>query len=231
MHTISEPAILYFGTPVVLIGTTNEDGSYNLAPMSSVFWLGWRCVIGLAASSQTTKNILRTGECLLNLASVNEVSAVNKLAKTTGSNPVPEGKKQKGYLHEANKFERAGLTPQPADIVNAPLVNECSVQLEAVVAAVHSLAEEDEAMKGRIVTIELRIVRVHIEESILMHGYKNKIDPNKWRPLIMSFQKFYGLGSELHYSVLSEIPEELYKTADIEKARKLQSLQEEIMLQ
>jgi len=231
MHTISEPAILYFGTPVVLIGTKNEDGSYNLAPMSSVFWLGWRCVIGLAASSQTTKNILRTGECVLNLASVNEVSAVNKLAKTTGSNPVPVGKKQKGYLHEVNKFERAGLTPQPADIVNAPLVNECSVQLEAVVAAVHSLAEEDEAMKGRIVTIELRIVRVHIEESILMHGYKNKIDPNKWRPLIMSFQKFYGLGSELHYSVLSEIPEELYKTADTEKARKLQSVQEEIMLQ
>ena len=72
MHKISEPAILYFGTPVVLIGTTNEDGSYNLAPMSSVFWLGWRCVIGLAASSQTTKNILRTGECVLNLAAFQE---------------------------------------------------------------------------------------------------------------------------------------------------------------
>ena len=24
-----EPAILYFGTPVVLIGTCNEDGSHN----------------------------------------------------------------------------------------------------------------------------------------------------------------------------------------------------------
>jgi flavin reductase (DIM6/NTAB) family NADH-FMN oxidoreductase RutF len=231
MHTISEPAILYFGTPVVLTGTINDDGSYNLAPMSSVFWLGWRCIIGLAASSQTTKNILRTGECVLNLASVNEVSAVNKLAKTTGSNPVPAGKKQKGYLHEANKFQRAGLTSQPADIVTAPLVKECAVQLEAVVAAVHSLAEEDEAMKGRIVTIELRIVRVHIEESILLRGHRNKIDPNKWRPLIMSFQKFYGLGNELHYSVLAEIPEELYKTADIDKAKKLQSLQEKIMLQ
>jgi ABC-type sugar transport system permease subunit len=47
----------------------------------------------------------------------------------------------------------------------------------------------------------------------------------------MSFQKFYGLGNELHYSVLAEIPEELYKTADIDKAKKLQSLQEKIMLQ
>jgi flavin reductase (DIM6/NTAB) family NADH-FMN oxidoreductase RutF len=43
MHIASEPSILYFGTPVVLISTVNEDGSHNLAPMSSVFWLGWRC--------------------------------------------------------------------------------------------------------------------------------------------------------------------------------------------
>src|ERR1700722_15646325 len=41
MHVSSEPGILYFGTPVVLISTTNKDGSYNLAPMSSAFWLGW----------------------------------------------------------------------------------------------------------------------------------------------------------------------------------------------
>jgi flavin reductase (DIM6/NTAB) family NADH-FMN oxidoreductase RutF len=37
-----EPAILYFGTPVDLIGTTNDDNSRNLAPMSSAWWVGWR---------------------------------------------------------------------------------------------------------------------------------------------------------------------------------------------
>jgi hypothetical protein len=37
MHVRSQPGILYFGTPVVLISTINEDGSYNLAPMSSAF--------------------------------------------------------------------------------------------------------------------------------------------------------------------------------------------------
>ena len=31
------PAILYFGTPVVLIGSCNEDSSYNLSPMSSAW--------------------------------------------------------------------------------------------------------------------------------------------------------------------------------------------------
>jgi flavin reductase (DIM6/NTAB) family NADH-FMN oxidoreductase RutF len=36
-HVIGQPNILYLGTPVVLISTMNEDGSVNLAPMSSVF--------------------------------------------------------------------------------------------------------------------------------------------------------------------------------------------------
>ena len=35
----------------------------------------------------------------------------------------------------------------------------------------------------------------------------------------MSFQKFYGFGKEINYSKLSNIPEALYKTADIEKIR------------
>jgi flavin reductase (DIM6/NTAB) family NADH-FMN oxidoreductase RutF len=66
-HARIEPGILYFGTPVVLISTLNEDGSPNLAPMSSAFWLGWRAMLGLGGRSKTTQNMLRTGECVLNL--------------------------------------------------------------------------------------------------------------------------------------------------------------------
>lgn len=58
MHKTIEPSILYFGTPVVLMGTLNENGTYNLAPMSSAFWLGWRCVLGLSVSSKTTQNMI-----------------------------------------------------------------------------------------------------------------------------------------------------------------------------
>src|ERR1700748_3974466 len=108
------PAILYFGTPVVLISTVNEDGSYNVAPMSSAFWLGWRCILGLSAVSQTPINMLRTGECVLNLASVDNVEAVNRLARTTGTDPVPEVKVRRGYRYVQEKFELAGPTPARA---------------------------------------------------------------------------------------------------------------------
>ena len=218
MHKIVQPAILYFGTPVVLISTTNDDGTYNLAPISSVFWLGWRCVIGISAFSKTTENIIRTGDCVINLPSADQAAIVNRLARTTGSYPVPEGKKLKGYRYEPNKFSIAGVTPVKSVRVEAPLVKECAVQLEAKLVTNHRLAEDDIQQNGRIVTMEFKVVGVHVEESLLMDEYINRIDPDKWRPLIMSFQKFYGLGPEMHYSALAEIPEELYKSPDMEKA-------------
>jgi flavin reductase (DIM6/NTAB) family NADH-FMN oxidoreductase RutF len=220
MHVTAEPAILYFGTPVVLIGTVNADGSHNLAPMSSAFWLGWRCVLGLSAASQTTKNLIRTGECVLNLPSENEVEAVNRLARTTGTDPVPEVKRSRGYRYEADKFGIAGLTPIAGETVAAPRVRECPVQLEAVLEAKHGLAETDAKLTGRTLVLEVRVLRVHAAPSILFAGERNRIDPDKWRPLIMSFQKYYGLGeSELHDSTLARIPEALYRSPDVDRAR------------
>src|SRR5215207_11167679 len=91
-HATIDPAILYFGTPVVLVSSTNPDGSPNLAPMSSAWWLGKSCVLGFGARSHTPANILRTGECVLSLPSVAQVPAVDRLARLTGSLPVPEHK-------------------------------------------------------------------------------------------------------------------------------------------
>ncbi len=218
-HIVSEPSILYFGTPVVLISSANEDGTANLAPMSSAFWLGWRSILGLAAASKTTENLIRTGQCVLNLPSVNNVAAVNRLACLTGTNPVPPGKAARGYSFEKNKFETAGLTPVPSLTVAPPRVLECPVQMEAVVAARHDLMEDDEIARGRIVTFEVRVTRVHIQPDILMEGMSDRIDPDKWRPLIMSFQRFYGLGTEVHDSTLSTIPEEAYRMPDIARSR------------
>ncbi len=220
MHITSEPAILYFGTPVVLISTINEDGSANLAPMSSAFWLGWRCILGLAAGSKTPQNMLRTGQCVLYLPSVDNVAAVDRLALTTGSDPVPAAKIARGYRHEKDKFAIAGLTPLPSLTVAPPRALECPVQLEAVVEGVHHLAADDASLRGRTVAIELRIQRVHIEQSILMVGQANRVDPDKWRPLIMSFQKFYGLAEgETHGSTLGSVPEALYRSPDVDRAR------------
>ena len=65
-HIVCEPSILYFGTPVVLISSENEDGSANLAPMSSAFQLGWRSILGLNALSKNMAWALAAENILVN---------------------------------------------------------------------------------------------------------------------------------------------------------------------
>jgi flavin reductase (DIM6/NTAB) family NADH-FMN oxidoreductase RutF len=205
MHTTTDPAILYFGTPVVLISTLNPDGTPNLAPMSSAWWLGHRAMLGLAGSSRTTENLRRTGECVLNLPDAGMVEHVDRIAKTTGSDPVPGSKRARGYRHVADKFLQAGLTAIPSEIVAPPRVAECPVQLEATLVEPH-------AFNTTHFALETAIERVHVDDAILVEGQPDRIDPDAWRPLIMSFQRFYGLGdAQAGPSRLAEVPEAMYR--------------------
>jgi flavin reductase (DIM6/NTAB) family NADH-FMN oxidoreductase RutF len=164
--------------------------------------------------------MIRTGECVLNLPSADLVAAVDRLARTTGSDPIPPGKLYRGYRHEKDKFGLSGLTALPSETVSAPRAAECPVQMEAKVAHVHEMAQDDAVWRGRLVAIEVRITRVHAHPGIMMDGVDSRIDPDKWRPLIMSFQKFFGLADgQPQASRLSQIPEALYKHVDIERSR------------
>ena len=80
--------------------------------------------------------------------------------------------------------------------------------------------DDDDTWRGAIKVFEVRIQRVHVHPSILMDGASNRIDPDKWSPLIMSFQKFYDLAPEqVHSSRLGEIPEANYLSPDVERAK------------
>src|SRR4029078_10370376 len=91
------------------------------------------CMLGLTGSAHTVANLRRTGECVLNLPSADLPRAVNRIATTTGADPVPADKAWLGFEHEGDKWGRAGLTPVPSDVVDPPRAAECPVQLEATV--------------------------------------------------------------------------------------------------
>jgi flavin reductase (DIM6/NTAB) family NADH-FMN oxidoreductase RutF len=193
-HAIISPAILYWGTPVVLLTTTNPDGTTsNISPMSSAWWLGHACMLGLDASSHTTQNLLRTKECVLNLPDEALLPAVNALARTTGSNPVSESKQSRGYEYVGDKWTRAGLSPQASDFVRPARVAECPVQMECQLVQVVNMRPDLPDRTGLILAIEVRVLRCHIAEGLRMEGYANRVDPDKWKPIIMNFQEFYGL--------------------------------------
>lgn len=201
MHRTIEPKILYFGTPVVLISSLNEDGSANLAPMSSAWWLGQSAMLGMSARSQTVANLRRDPHCVLNLPSADLVDAVDRLALLTGRNPVPEYKRRIGYRYQPDKFGAAQLTPMPSTVVAPPRAAECPVQLEAVIERMHPFGPAEDTLMA----MEARILRVHVDETLLVPGHANYIDPERWQPLIMSFCELYGLSGRVHHSRLGEV--------------------------
>lgn len=210
MHKTIEPTILYFGTPVALISTLNEDGTPNLAPMSSAWWLGWTCMLGFGQMGKTSDNLIRTRECVINLPSADQVTHVDRLALTTGSNPVPHKKLSWGYRHEPDKFATAGFTEQPSLTVAPPRVAECPVQMEGIVHHYRPFGKNVSAN-----AFEVHITKLHVSEDLL-DGIR--IDPVRWRPLIMSFCRFFGLGGEVHPSRLAESPfMKMVETAGVSK--------------
>lgn len=199
MHKVIEPKIMYFGTPVVLISTCNEDGSTNLAPMSSAWWLGHHCMLGLGSRSKTFENLKREGECVLNLPSDQMVDAVDKLALTTAKKDIPDYKKEMGFKYVNAKFAEANLTPISSELVAPQRVKECPVQLEAIVENIHSFEE------GYAAAIEVKVIRTYMDETILNSKKRHYVDADKWRPLIMSLCEFYSLGDNVHDSRLAKV--------------------------
>jgi hypothetical protein len=66
--------------------------------------------------------------------------------------------------------------------------------------------------------LEVRITRVHVAPELLVKDRPNHLDPNLWKPVITSFSHYYGLGRELAVSRLARIPEEQYRTPDVDRA-------------
>lgn len=186
-HVTIRPPILYVGTPVMLIGSTNPDGSANLAAASSYWALGQMLVIGLEADGQTASNVLATRELTVNFPSPQLWQHVEAIADTTGCDPVPEAKALR-YRHVRDKFAAAGLTPQKSNLVKPPRVEECALQFEATL-------ERATAGVGDYYLVEAQVVRVHADPAVVAPGTQH-VDPRLWEPTIYSFRHYFGLGVE-----------------------------------
>lgn len=190
---VIQPKILYFGTPVVLLSTLNEDGTTNLTPMSSAWALGNRIVLGLGQGGKGLDNLLRCGECVVNLPDASLWEYVEKLARLTGAHPVPDDK-QEMYRFEKDKFSAGGFTPMASDVVQPQRVEECPLQIEAKVFSFH----ETEGF----VIIEVEAQKVHAHEEIIVS--ERHVNPTAWNPMIYSFRHYFGLGRELGKTFKSE---------------------------
>jgi flavin reductase (DIM6/NTAB) family NADH-FMN oxidoreductase RutF len=195
------PKILYFGTPVALITSLNENGAPNIGPVSSAWALGWTLVLGLEATAKTTANLRRNRQCVVNLVSEELHEKVERLAPLTGNNPVPKHKAEK-FRYEPDKFAAAGLTALKSERVEVPRIGECPIQLEAVVRNFFEIGCQDERVVGAV-AVEVQVVRVHVAKELILSDHH--IDPSRWRPLIYNFRHYYGLGASLGKTFRAEV--------------------------
>lgn len=186
-HITIRPSSLYVGTPVMLLGTENPDGSANLASSSSFWALGQMLTLGVRSDGQTIANLLRRPGLTVNFPSPQHWRAVEAIADTTGSHPVPDSKSD-GDRHEGDKFPGSGFTSQPSDLVNPPRVAECALQFEAAV-------RRATPGFGNYYVVEAAVLRVHAHTDIVAEG-SNHIDPHAWKPMICSFRHYFGIGVE-----------------------------------
>jgi flavin reductase (DIM6/NTAB) family NADH-FMN oxidoreductase RutF len=147
---------------------------------------------------QTAHNLRERPDLVVNLPAPELWPLVERLAPLTGRDPVPAGKRGT-FRFEPDKFAAAGLTPQAAELVRAPRVAECPLQLEARAARVLPDVE------GTFLIVEAHVLRVHAAPELVLSG-TGHVDPGAWSPLVYNFRHYFGLGTELGRSFRSETP-------------------------
>ena len=198
MKRTVEPKVLYFGTPVVLISSRNEDGTTNLAPMSSAWWLGYSAMLGMGTSAQTVKNLTERPEAVLNLVDPAMVAALDRIALLTGSEQMSDAKRARGYRYVPDKFAAGGLTREPSDLAGLDAVEESPINLEGRIVNIHEVGGPD----AHLCALEMKIERIRVHDELLMSNDRY-IDPLRWDPLIMKFTEYFAGGTPAYASSLA----------------------------
>jgi len=192
------PKILYYGFPVILLTTLNEDGTVNISPLSSSWALGDCIVLGIGLGGKAIENLERHPECVINIPDPSLWENVEQLAPYTGKNIVPDFKKQIGFTYRKDKFAISGLTPIESTTVIPTRIMECPIQIEAKVKHIRIPNYSPD-----FAIVETQTIHVHAHTDIIIKDHH--IDPNKWSPLIYNFRHYFGLGNELGNNFRSEM--------------------------
>ena len=176
--------------PIAFVSTRSSAGQANLAPFS--FFMGVSAnppLLALSVSTRagetkdTARNLVDTGEFVVNAATEELAAAVNE-----ASGDYPFG---------TDEFLLTGLTAAPCVRVQAPRVAEAAFSLEC---RTHTVVPLGSAAQGTQLIVG-EIVWIHLREDILEPGAADGavpaplVDAQRLRPLARLGKNLYaGLG-------------------------------------
>ena len=173
--------------PIAWITTRSEAGGVNLAPFSAfVILANDPPIIGVsigrrgAELKDTTRNIKRTGEFVVNAPHLSQAALVHESAEE--------------LPHHTSEVERLGLRTVPSDSVDAPRLDGVSTAMECA----HIQTIEFGRAKTELIVGEVRVL--HIKSGLLVDG---KIDTAVLQPLgRVAGPSFAGIGDVTTFRAL-----------------------------
>ena len=167
---------MIYPLPAVLVSCGENPEEYN---MLTVAWTGTicsdpaMCYISVRPERHSYQIIRRTGEFVINLTT-------EALARATDWCGVKSGK-------DFNKWEQMGLTPAPATVVKAPIIEESPVSIECRVKQIIPLGTHDMFIA--------EVVNVVVDEQYL--DEKGKFDMVRAGLMAYSHGEYFTLGRSL----------------------------------
>lgn len=167
---------MLYPLPVVLVSMADKNGKYNII---TIGWAGTVCTnppmvsISVRPERYSYPILRETGEFVINLTT-------RQLAFATDYCGVKSGR-------DADKFGDLGLTPIPADKVNAPLIAESPVNIECRVNRIMPLGSHDMFLS--------EVVAVHADEKYM--DEKRKFHLEKAEPIVYSHGAYLVCGEQL----------------------------------
>jgi len=172
-----KPGTLIYPLPAVMVSCGDSPENYNII---TVAWTGTvssdppMCYISLRPERHSYGIIKRTGEYVINLTT-------QDLAEATDWCGVRSGR-------DYNKFRQMHLTPEPAQLVKAPLIAESPLNIECRVVDIRPLGSHHMFLS--------EVVAIDADESLIDRG-TGAFQLNHARPLAYSHGRYYGLGERL----------------------------------
>ena len=174
-----KPGTMIYPLPALMVSCGETPEEYNIITVS---WVGTicsdppMCYISVRKSRQSHAIISRTKAFVLNLTT-------KELAYATDWCGVKSGK-------DYNKFIEMGLTPIPAQMVKAPLIEQSPLSIECEVVEIKESGSHDMFIAN--------VVNVCADEKYI-NPTTNSFELEKANLLTYSHGKYYSIGEKLGF--------------------------------
>ena len=161
-------------TPAALITCVADGGRPNIITLGECYMLSLEpLVVGISIrpSRYSHRLISASREFVVNFPTVELAAATDYCGLVSGA--------------DVDKFEATGLTPEPADVVAAPLIAECPLSFECRVRDVLKFGGSHDVFVGDVVA-------THVEDWALDEA--GQFDPALARSIAFVGRSYWAIG-------------------------------------